>query len=449
MTPGILETIDHIILKKLPIDPMYARAISYCLLSTAMGSGVYFEDVLGTVKSNQNFIVIAPSGLGFKSTPIREFIRPVLSNMEQNLGRKFSLPSKITTEGITKYLNDPTNNVEGLTYLEEFTALLKGTKSKSYMSDLIEIYSEVYDGYIQTRYTVGHQLQRVDHVFSPLLALSSYHIFDILDKYFIYQGLGNRYLWIFPEIIKVKKYTKDEFFPANNLKDFSGAEEISNILIGIYKRFINQKDNRVTRKFEMKLTDEAKEYYTAYYNSCTKEADEEFKKDKKNYSKHYVQRMPLFVGKLALIEAISRNWGKSNEINLDDIKNAKVYVEKCDKHMERVYTEIQLQADEIKPKSNVRIFDRVLAMIRKAGGWIRSGELKNKLGIPRDEYDDIIQQLANSDKVIVFEKLKTGSRGRASSVIFLPESTAKDRIIKDDKGNDVLLTEQQLVTKKY
>lgn len=127
---------------------------------------------------------------------------------------------------------------KGMMIRDEYTAMIKGTKSKQWMCDTSELLSEIYDGSIQSYYTKKDKFQNVPHCNIAFLAGTTPYIYQYISEEVFVQGLFNRldFVVLDPKEGDPVKPKADEFFQQ---PDSHGLDRIwkkfANKLLGLLK----------------------------------------------------------------------------------------------------------------------------------------------------------------------------------------------------------------------
>ena len=129
-----------------PINDLWADLLSCTTLASVLAKDSHLETKYGKNKCNNWIAYFAPSG-EFKSLPITEKITPLLTYVGNRIDRDIILPSiASTTEGLIKYFAE--KNASGIIVRDELTTLFKESFYRQYLTDELEIYSKMYDGWI-------------------------------------------------------------------------------------------------------------------------------------------------------------------------------------------------------------------------------------------------------------------------------------------------------------
>jgi len=168
-----IEEYKTYILDRIPTQPEWAEAIAITVLSTAVGPDRKLPDRIGKLELNTWFLMIGPSGIAYKSAPLKYIVTPTLIKMTEFIDYPIILPHRWSIEGLIEYMAKGFN--VGIIVRDEFTGLFKETH-KQYLLDAMEFMSELYDGTLKKRYTRKAKLEEVMNVYvSICYILKCYH----------------------------------------------------------------------------------------------------------------------------------------------------------------------------------------------------------------------------------------------------------------------------------
>jgi len=160
---------------------------------------------------------LAPSG-DFKSAPIDEITIPLLRATGEEVQHYFILPSIASTvEGMIKYFSEiqakEARSWGGLVIRDELTTFFKESLNKDYLTDEMEIYSKMYDGWLYPRETMKFSRKQSLPVYMNLVgATTPRYLYDQLPIQFFFQGCGNRFLYVRHQVKEQKQYHPYDLF---------------------------------------------------------------------------------------------------------------------------------------------------------------------------------------------------------------------------------------------
>jgi len=324
---GIIGKWEKFFLSRYPIGPMWARALPTSLVSAVLAD-VTLEDKMGPVKPNVWVLYLGPSGLGYKTPPLR-----IIREVARKYNPVLLAVSKFTPEGFTEWvmgLREKKDKDEivrpGIpphyaNYIirDETSKLLRESKGAKYMSSMKEYLSELWDGFIEGYYTRGMKYEGAIPVYVVLLSASSDVFLKLLEEDFFRQGVGNRILWIKENTREPTKLDSQGFFFKEHEKD----EELESLTNETIERLRRLK----SLNFAFVLGT-AREMWVEYKYKIDQEV---YQGEGRTAS--FKVKQPLNALKLAMVYAASRmnaNFGDLMlTINDEDMKRA---IEDTDKY---------------------------------------------------------------------------------------------------------------------
>lgn len=303
---GFIADFSSLILENIPTSPDWAEAIALTAEATVL-SKVKVLTKIGPLSLNVWNLMIGPSGLAYKSTPILYFVYPTLAAVTGLINKPIIMPGRFSVEGMIEYLSmkhkkgkrtgDPMHD-EGIIVRDEFTSLFKAVYSKGYLADAMEFLSELYDGTMQKRYTRKMKLEQSEHVYICLLAATTPYLFSVMERNFFIQGTGNRVLFTMFEPVKLPVIDAEDFFISGSdyRERVKGAEVYARRLAGMY-------DSKLRYIFPLP---QAGDIWARYKTEKDKEAAERYRADAQDLQYSYIQRLPETTLKLAGLATVSR-----------------------------------------------------------------------------------------------------------------------------------------------
>jgi len=332
---GFLEEFSGLLLKRYNnrINRDYAFSLAEVLLSACCWN-IKYTNGYGSGQPNIWIQVILPSG-DVKSNPLNKMLFPIMKTLEHNLNEGSKLKYKIiisqyTPESIIKFMGKHPEEVfdateekvvkethignVGLIIVDESSSQARGTKSKDYMSGLLEIDSLIYDGHVPERFTIAHGLSKVDYCYKAKISATTPVIYGIMEEADVIQGGWNRFdiivgLPINPEILK--EHDPETFFQHRTQEELDDE----------YDYYATQLLNVIQTQVGMiYFTDDAAAMWCKYEH---KQKTEALKLSEKDLRRGYKNRMAEKVLKRAVLYAISRHiknihTAKAGEVLVDD-----------------------------------------------------------------------------------------------------------------------------------
>jgi len=243
-------------------------------------------------------LYIGPSGLGVKTVVLKDYCIPIMLKIGELTGRDMIFPSGFSTEGIVQYISKIRNT--GLILKDELTILIKDTTHKGYASDQCEVLSQMYDSFLQKRYTRKTQLDEGQRCYVNMLATTTPYLYKILDETFFIQGLGNRFIYI---ITSGSNNTR-KLDPKTYYEDFEKAQK-SDMDINKFAERLSQliKHDYPINFFIM---DDAAKQSIEFQEKVEEVSRKILEKDKFDLRSSYYFRLPFLLKKLMCIYSTSR-----------------------------------------------------------------------------------------------------------------------------------------------
>lgn len=426
---GFIPEFRDFVLEHIPTSSDWAESIAISLLSTACGGEIYVRSKIGHLKLNVWFLMIGPSGMAYKSTPLNYFVYPVLTALTEQVGYNTILPSRYSLEGMIEYLSKYCS--QGGIIRDEFTSVLKESKGKDYLLDILEFYSELYDGTMQKRFTRGTKLEESKNVYVTFLAATTPYFYRIMKPEFFVQGTGNRILpVIFGGLNKEQlNDTPEEFFYSRRDDAIRGEK------IGEYAEILSTVQK--SRLQQLVPLPEAGQLWLDFRNEVFLGAKERFEKDPYDLNYTYMVRLPEFAIKLSALHAISRSYTRliREEMPIMDfdmkwgIDKTKNYY----KHFQQLLKEWGLRPESANPVSFDQMENTVCSVLESYKEGMSWREFRHKFKWGKRHTIEVLSSLHDQNRII-FATKRTLGRGRKATLIFVKKykgEAQKHDIIKD------------------
>lgn len=226
---GFVEDYRDFILEHVPTNKDWAESVAINVFNTVLGKDIEIHTQIGKLNTNLFFLCIGPSGLAQKTNPLKYYALPTLTRYGEETQLEPILPSRFSVEGMIEYLS--TTQSVGIIIRDEFSSVFKD-KGKSYIADILEFFSELYDGLLQKRYTRKAKLEHTANVCVSLLGATPPYVFTLMDLNFFVQGTGNRILYILTKATDPEK-TDRRFFWGKD--QYTVDEELENYVQRLVK----------------------------------------------------------------------------------------------------------------------------------------------------------------------------------------------------------------------
>lgn len=405
----------------------WAECVATSMLSTVMGSHRYISNVIGKLPLNLWYMCVGPSGLAKKTVPLKNYLLPIIGRVGQ--GEKLIMPNRFSVEGFIKYFpEDGTGSI----IRDEFTGLLKESKSKDYIIDLLEFLSELYDGTVQKRATVTHKVNEIKHCYITFITATTPYIYKIMRPEFYTQGTGNRILIELFDIETMKETScnPSEFFRGRvfdkTRDDF--IYEVASILDDI-------------RKCKVRIfvpDDEAAIEWTKFENECSQVAKSSYRRNMYDLHYSYLARSAEMALKLSGIYVISRNWYRLIEDSPDLLIIEKQDMLRAIDKSKHHYQQFCKMLDQWRSRPEMKVATTldeqagaVYDLLHQSHKGLTWSELRNSLKWDDYTWRQVLKFLHDTDKI----KVTFGDSG--------PKGGKKPTIFYDN--NDMVEIEGELI----
>ena len=291
---------------------------------------------------------IAPSG-EWKSIPILNFSIPILDYIGERYDKRYPLMiSRFSPESLIKHMTwhqireyDPEKETtkkgkkkgevitkmggwdermvignKGLIVRDEWTSMMKGMLSKTWLAGVSEILSEVFDHRVLPRFTMEHGKQDVPYCNFSFLSATTPYIYDLLETGYFAQGLGNRIDHnLFGDKAKIRKKEEEwyEYGRHHRMRE-EDISKLGNQLLGVMQSNVTY----------VGFTTEAQEEHSKFDYEIQKQRRA---LDPNDFKRSYLQRQSTKCLRRAVIYAMSRRAESIQKtadvlVQVDDMKLA-------------------------------------------------------------------------------------------------------------------------------
>ena len=443
---NLIDDIKHLIYVN-EVKPEFLELTALAILATATGDKYYTETEYGTLYSQIMYLMISPSGLGFKSAMLDKATDTItvlmdkmnkqtllkydytnkeayledkdnLKDMKKEDAKKLSkkirkmekeivdliAPDTFTSEALISYL---TKHPVGLIKADEFSRMYK-SESKNYSNNTFEILSKVYDGEMPKVATISRGIETQDKVNVSLMAGTTPFILYLLDMPFFQQGIGNRFLWVL-ELEKDLTTEEKNSGYLFNMKSIIDKEE--------YREQIVNKLYTITQMEKKFVSFNAEAHFRVIGEKVRlqNEATKIFNAEYTDVKASYLVRMMQNVLKIALLHYIGRINAdqvepQDNEINIDDV----IYALDVVNSSYNDYIQMFIKFKELRNSKNVKSyadeFETLVEVIKAFGGICSISDIRRKKGWDSETITKIANQLVLDDILEIVNK--KGKNGR-------------------------------------
>lgn len=416
----------------------WAECVATSMLSTVMGPHRYISDIMGKLKLNVWYMCLGPSGIAKKTIPLNNYLFPIIARVGP--GEKLILSNRFSMEGFIKYF--PKDGM-GSIIRDEFTGLLKESKSKDYVVDMLEFLSELYDGTVQKRATVKHKINQIKRCYITFITATTPYLYKVMRPEFYTQGTGNRILLELFDIDMVddSRYNHEEVFQGRVFDKKRGdfiyeTAEILNAIRGCNARIFTPDD-------------EAGAEWTAFEYQCRKGSIISCKRNMYDLHYTYLSRSAEMALKLSGIYSISRNWDR---ILMKDAPKIQV-IEEVDmirainksKHHYRQFCKMLNQwrkRPEMRVASTLdEQADAVCDVLRQAQGGLNWSQMRNAFKWDDYVWRAVLKFLHDTNKIKVTFGNSTKRGGRRPTIFYVNDDSIQ---IDGDVVGDWTVIQQKL-----
>lgn len=410
MCATILEELKNVILETQETTEAWADFISLSIVGTVAGAKRPVRTKKGALGLNLFGCFIGPSGIANKTTPLKYILRPIFGFIKDTVEEDLLLPASFSVEGMTEYLANKEGKYsdEGQILKDEFTTLFKESVNKKYLTDEMEFYSHLYDGWVLKRFTRKTKLEHVEQVYVSLLGTTTPIIYSILSRNHFIQGLGNRIVWILYEepknsVVDPLRWTFDW---QREQRDDSKLKDIAGTLV----------EMRKSKMGTMYLSDRASAMVEKLHQQIIVETKKIFKDNPRDIKHLYLSRQAERVLKLAGIYHFDHAWQnpKMNVISEKEIQWALPKVNKYYKDYLKMIEDWEVTGEAATIKTLEYYQTAMLRVIQRGqnrGLIVDSKYIHSKCQWIGVKVVDVLQGLVLNKKVNV-KKEESGGRPR-------------------------------------
>lgn len=414
---NILDEMEAFLIETYNILPEWARAISNTLFCSVLNENIFVYTELGPLRLNNFYLMIGPSGLSVKTTPLLNFAIPLLERVQELTDKRYIMPSRFTVEGLIEYFTDPKNRC-GSIFLDELTRLFKDVKSKKHMAGILEFMSEMRDGRIFSKYTRSTGLQEPGKVFVNFLSATTPYLYRIMDYTFFLQGTGNKMSIIVDNPRSITKFEPEKYVE----NPFTHINTLNEKIEYFAERLVNfSKTNITALGFEH---GEASVIITDYSNMHRESAWQLYKEDTFNKDYSYEVRLHEKAIKWSAMRALSNYEGflEEERANLPIMKESVEWgIKLAEDDYRHFLTMMDSWATVARPEpatSDESDIERVKSMLRNLGGEATHEKLKKALAwVDTKRFVDTINYLIEAEEVVTF-KGESGKKGGRRPMVY-------------------------------
>lgn len=320
---------------ELPAD--WCKQLAHITQASVSNRDVWLKTNIGRNRCNIWIVLYAPSGRGYKSTPIDNVIFPILTAVGEKIKRYLILPSIASSiEGIIDRALDKKVGMSGLINRDEFTSFLKEGETKSYTASW-ENYSKMYDGWIYTRSTRKVQVINMIPVYVNLVgATTPRYAYNVLPIKFFFQGIGNRIEPHYHNPPGKEDYTEEDLFERMEWSDIFRQSELD----PAFQPFIDELVDISKCHNYMCLSKEATEIAVKYKNEIGRKINSIPEESVVSFKREFYERNYQKALKHAQLITVSKYYRMKEMVILpEDLEEAIRMVQQSEKHFNTIVTQ--------------------------------------------------------------------------------------------------------------
>jgi len=392
-----IEDFGEFVAERIPTTKYWVEDLAVSLLGVALGRRRFIPTSIGRLRMNVWHIYIGPSGLGYKTVPMKDYILEILNEMSQIANEDLILPSSFSYEGLVEYMAKHSN--EGMIIRDEVSTLFKEPTSKTYSSEMIEFMSQLYDGTIQKRFTRKAKLDYVASCYVVFVGATTPYLYEVLDEEVFVQGLGNRILFDFWKG-ELKKFSGNELF-YDQTEDLKREEKLKGYASKLVKL-------RNSKPYIFVPDPDAANILAEFKVKCEQKAYELYSRDSRNLIATYLARSAEMAIKLSALKMVSRLWEIMPESDIDTLmfisEDAEWAVNKVDRHISnfrQLLNDWGRNSKEEEITTSRRQKMMILDFLRSRPHKIASqGEILSELGLKKSQrFYELMATLEEEGKV--------------------------------------------------
>jgi len=409
----------------IPTPREWAEGIACALLGVALGPERKVYTRIGGLGMNTFWLIVGPSGLAYKTVPLKYFAIPTLAALTKRVNYPCIMPARFSLEGLIGYMAE--GRARGCIVRDEFTALLKSAR-REYLQEILEFVSELYDGVLQKRYTKSYRLEQAVDVFICLLSTTTPYLFRIMKPEFFIQGTGNRFLFVWVEEVKAKTTTGEELFPdwARIEERDRRIEEFADVLAGVWKSNINY----------LVPDRDASELLASYRNQLEVKAVGLYRKDMYDVMHSYVHRLFEYAVKLSGLKAASRSVIAMAKTTLNEMligeSDVRWAINKVNEHFGQFERMVEVWRTRPVPREAITLEEQVRTVMKvvNSNPGVKWSELRRLTRWSRGTWREVLKYLWDTDQIVVV--VPKGAAHRPP-VLFYPKPEEVNALMMGEK----------------
>jgi len=407
-----IEDLRDEIVTNIPTHPRWAEAIAVTLLATAAGPNRYVPTCMGNIKLNMWYVAIGPSGLGYKSLPLRTYARPILWKLSEKIDYELILPEYFSVEGLIEHLAE--GHCYGCIIKDEFAEFVKAL-NKDYLSDSQEFMSKLYDGDPVMRRTKKGGLEVVRGSYICFLGTTTPYFLTLISEDWFRQGLGNRIIYIY--------YSEEDYNIEREMKIFRSERFFSEDQPLIRESKIEDYAEALLKLYKSKVTTicpdpDVHEEFVELITKLREEAWKRYNVWRFDLLHEYYARLHIHAIKLAalkelsyFIDTIEKYPSQIMPITKESWKWALSRIKSYLKYFKEIYELWRSAPHPSQPETIENMTERIYTLIKESRErGVSWSELRERLKWSREDIIEALKYLWDTEKIVAVLKRSGGRR---------------------------------------
>lgn len=390
---NLIDEITEIASSRLNTKQEYLRNLSCATIAATVGPKYFIMTQKGKLYLNIFTLLIGGSGISDKTTALNLYEK-IVNEYQKKTGAKILLPSKFTPEALVQELNNQAKKTqaipEGIISSDEYTRMIKESKSREYLSTSLEFMAQLYSGSIDSNITIGRGYESVTEACVSFVSVTTFSFIEKITDEFWTQGNGVRIMYVVDD---QRKYREPSDTEMENFWNYSIKDETAEIAKIVDKL---EKIRPSGDPMEIELDGEARKLLGDYKKETEKKAHELFK-DVFDYRANSYSRLFEFSLKKAGIHAIGRMAKTGSKVSINK-KDAEFGISEARKSYENFEKIDELQKSRKKAGARITPKDEVYQVL-KDQGTLSAKKICEKTDIPLPSVQRNLKQLAEEGLV--------------------------------------------------
>lgn len=394
---GLVSLIADLIQRRTHVRAFFAYLIAAAIVAVPIMPYVVVTTAKGEIIPNVFSIIIGGSGVSNKTVALN-IARDIVGRLENRISTTLLLPDKFTTEALTTYFTERSNDTErvGIIIGDELSRMFTDLR-KDWLTGVIEYLSKLYDGWILSSLTIIRGAEGGVKAFVCFLSGSTYVILKMLTDDLFIQGTVGRILWVVDTTLI--EDSKNPFDTDDSI--YSYNQEINDIVDRLAALFKHTTELTERGKYVLPIDSDAQELLGEYFVNTQRRARQAFNENPFNPLVGTVARLGENATKLAMIHCMGRFASGTPKMELIDVEWAINKVELSLIECQKLLT----IKEQMNPKKVTRAaLQRVereswIRDMTRQNGQVTTAEFSEKFGIVSDGARKFFNRLVDDGKM--------------------------------------------------